>query len=205
VVESRSISHWIASLKVGDMAAAQMLWSRFADRLIELAARRMQRVPNGLADEEDIAQSVFYCVCRGATSGRFDDVLNRDDLWWLLLAITNQKIVSYIRRETAQKRGGGKVKTECSLPVDPFDSQEFSLDHLIGRSPTPEVLAMLDEQSQRLLRLLRDDSLRQIAISRIEGYTVPEIASNMAVSTRSVERKLKLIRNAWSKELSSAS
>ena len=48
---------------------------------------------------------------------------------------------------------------------------------------------------------LRDDSLRRIAIFRIEGFTAPEIADELRVSTRTVERKLKLIREAWSKEL----
>ena len=51
------------------------------------------------------------------------------------------------------------------------------------------------------LGLLRDDRLRQIAIFRIEGFTVPEIAQDLHVSTRSIERKLQVIRETWSKEL----
>ena len=71
----------------------------------------------------------------------------------------------------------------------------------IGDGPTPEVLVILEEQNQRLLGLLGDDRLKHIAVSRVEGYTVGEIAHNMRLSIRSVERKLQTIRKKWSREL----
>lgn len=199
--ESPSISRWIASLKAGELDAAQALWNEYAIRLTELARKKLGSVPKVVADEEDIAQSVFRSICRGAIAGRFGDVTNRDDLWWLLLAITKQKVVDYIRRETSQKRGAGRVKHEAALACE-FADNAFTLDSLVGEAPTPDFLFILQEQSTRLLKLLRDDRLRKIAISRIEGYTVPEIAADLAISTRSVERKLQLIRKAWAKDLS---
>jgi DNA-directed RNA polymerase specialized sigma24 family protein len=42
--------------------------------------------------------------------------------------------------------------------------------------------------------------LREIALARVEGYTVQEIAERLEISKRSVERKLDLIRQAWAKE-----
>jgi DNA-directed RNA polymerase specialized sigma24 family protein len=56
---------------------------------------------------------------------------------------------------------------------------------------------MLDDQFQRLLGSLRDDRLREIAILRFEGYTVAEIAEKFGISTRSIERKLQLIRSEF--------
>jgi RNA polymerase sigma factor (sigma-70 family) len=196
-----SISHWIAELKDGDASAAERLWERYAMRLVELARRRLKDAPKQVADEEDVAASVFHSLCRGAAAGRFENVKNRDDLWWLLLAITKQKVVDHVRREMAQKRGGGRIQSESGLSRNSDDSHGFALDHLIGDEPTPEFALMLQEQHSRLLGLLRDDRLRQIAVFRIEGLTVPEIAADLGVSTRSVERKLQLIRGAWSKEL----
>jgi RNA polymerase sigma factor (sigma-70 family) len=202
-MSENSVSAWIAGLKASEADAAQKVWERYAIRLVELARRKLGSAPKGIADEEDIAQSVFRSVCRGAAAGRFENVKNRDDLWWLLLAITKQKVVDHIRRETAQKRGTGRVQSEAALAAHADDSKGFTLDQLVGEEPTPEFLVILDEQNQRLLGLLRDDRLRQIAISRIEGYTVPEIAAELAVSTRSIERKLQLIRSKWARELSS--
>jgi RNA polymerase sigma factor (sigma-70 family) len=197
-----SVSAWIAGLKTNEAEAVQRLWNRYAVQLVELARQKLGHAPKGIADEEDIAQSVFRSVCRGAMAGRFSAVTSRDDLWWLLLAITKQKVVDHIRRETAQKRGTGRVQSEAALAAHADDSQRFTLDQLVGEEPTPEFLVMLDEQNRRLLGLLRDDRLRQIAISRIEGYTVAEIATELAVSTRSVERKLQLIRTTWAHDFS---
>jgi DNA-directed RNA polymerase specialized sigma24 family protein len=199
---SQSVSRWIAHLKEGSSDAAQLLWERYAMRLVELARRRLKNAPKRVSDEEDVAVSVFHSLCRGAAAGRFQNVKNRDDLWWLLLAITKQKVVDHVRRETAQKRGAGRVQLE-SVVSDPNDSHRFALDHLIGDDPTPEFIVMLAEQHEQLLGLLRDDHLRKIAIFRIEGFTVPEIADDFHVTTRTIERKLQLIRDAWSKELES--
>jgi DNA-directed RNA polymerase specialized sigma24 family protein len=195
-----SVSAWIAALKAMDDEAAQRLWSRFSAQLVERARQRLEGLPKGVADEDDIAQSVFRSIWRGAVAGRLSDVKNRDDLWVLMLAVTKQKVVDYVRRETAQKRGGGRVRSETSLASEHQESG-FALDWLMGEAPTPEYLIAFEEESGRLLRLLRDDSLRNVAMGRIEGYSVAEIATALAISTRSVERKLQLVRKAWAKEL----
>lgn len=170
-------------------------------RLVEIARRKLQNVPKRIADEEDIAASVFHSLCRGAAAGRLQNVTNRDSLWWMLLKITEQKAADFVRRETAQKRGGGRVQPESGVNGNADDSNGFSFDRLISDEPTPEFVVMLNEEHERLLSLLRDDRLRKIAVFRIEGFTVTEIAVDLGVSNRSVERKLQLIRELWSKEL----
>jgi RNA polymerase sigma factor (sigma-70 family) len=201
MLTAQSVSLWITNLKEGNADAAQQLWERYAQRLVAIAQRRMKDAPKRVADEEDVAASVFQSLCRGAAAGRFQNLKNRDDLWWLLLAITKQKVVDHVRREMAQKRGAGRVQFESGLNGNVDESSGFTLDRLVGDEPTPEFVVMLEEQHERLLGLLRDDRLRQIAVFRIEGFTVPEIAEDLRVSTRSIERKLQLIRDVWSKEL----
>src|SRR4051794_14685985 len=97
-----SISEWIGRLKTGDAEAAQNLWDRYAQALVKAARKKLGDVPRTVADEEDVAQSVFSSICRGAAAGRFSDVRSRDELWWLLLSTTTQKVVDHIRRELAQ-------------------------------------------------------------------------------------------------------
>ena len=53
----------------------------------------------------------------------------------------------------------------------------------------------------RLMALLTDDSQRQVARLRMEGYANQEIAEQLNVSLRSVERKLGIIREIWSREI----
>lgn len=195
-----SVSQWLAGLKAGDLAAVEALWERYSARLVEIARQKLKGAPTSFVDEDDVAQSVFHNVCRGASAGRFAGVVNRDELWWLLLRITQQKVIDYIRRETTVKRGGGKVITETAISGS-HDGSPFSLELIASTDPTPEFLITLEEQTQRLLELLRNDRLRQIALARIEGFTVPEIAADLAISVRSIERKLHLIRKAWAADL----
>jgi DNA-directed RNA polymerase specialized sigma24 family protein len=198
---SNSVSEWLVGLQSGEDTAVNKLWERYANDLVNLARANLANVPKVVADEEDVAQSVFRSICRGAAAGRFADVKSRDELWWLLLAITKQKAVNHIRREGAEKRGPGRVRSESQI-LAAGGNGSFNLDDLAGPSPTPEFVVALDEQCHRLLELLDDDRLRQIAVFRVEGYTVVEIAGMLKVSTRAVERKLQLIRTAWAKELS---
>ena len=188
-----SVSRWIYGLKAGEAEAAQRLWERYAEQLVSLARQRLGSAPRSVVDEEDVVQTVFSTICRGATEGRFNDVKNRDELWWLLVAITRHNVADHMRRECALKRGGGRVHPESQLTIDADGKSAF--DIITGGDPTPDFLAMLDEQFQRLLGLLRDDRLREIAIMRFEGYTVAEIAEKHAIACRAVERKLQLIRS----------
>lgn len=196
-----SVTEWIVGLKSGHADAVQKLWSRYARQLVTVARRQLGSAPRRAADEEDVAQNVFASICRGTALGRFENVKSRDELWWLLLAITKQKTVDHIRYETAKKRGAGRTQAESTITGSANDSQSFSLDRLIGDEPTPEYVAALEEQHHRLLNSLDDERLRNIAMLRIEGFSVPEIATKLRLSTRSIERKLQLIRIAWANEL----
>jgi DNA-directed RNA polymerase specialized sigma24 family protein len=62
-------------------------------------------------------------------------------------------------------------------------------------------MADMNERQQQLLNLLRNDVLRHIALWRMEGYSVDEIAVKLGVAERTVRRKLNLIRGKWLKEL----
>jgi RNA polymerase sigma factor (sigma-70 family) len=196
-----SVTVWISKLGDGEFDALQKLWERYSDRLIELARIRLGTAPKQLADEQDIVNSVFHSLCRGAQAGRMRELRNRDELWWLLLAIAKRRIVDHLRRETALKRGAGRVVSEANLAGDEGASDGFRLDQLVGPEPTPDFIVALGEEHDRLLAALRDDRLRQVACMRIEGYTVEEIAKRIQIGKRSVERKLELIRRRWAEEM----
>jgi DNA-directed RNA polymerase specialized sigma24 family protein len=161
-----------------------------------------------MTDEDDIAQSVFIALCHGADAGRLQSLASRDDLWWFLLAVTRQKIISHLRCDAALKRGSGRVETVGSFEA--FCDEDAELDEdgvrgrfhaLVSNEPTPDFLVMLEEEHQRLLNLLRDDQLRSVAVWRIEGYSTDEIAAKLQIAPRSVTRKLNLIRRTWANEV----
>ena len=115
---SDSVTAWIARLKTGDQQAAQRLWERYFDALVRLARGKLAPAPRRVADEEDVALSVLDILCRGAASGRLQQVTNRDDLWWLLLAITNQKVINQRKRESIQhSRTSANVVVELQTRI----------------------------------------------------------------------------------------
>ena len=190
-----SVSHWIGQLQAGDHAAAQKLWERYFQRLVGLARKKLQGLPRRAADEEDVALSAFASFCRGAEQGRFPLLLDRDNLWRLLVTITARKANQLAAREGRQKRGGRAVLDEAALTDN---SGQAGLEQLIDREPTPEFAAQLAEECQRLLACLPEAELQSVAQWKMQGYTNEEIAAKLGCALRSVERKLKVIRSLWS-------
>ena len=198
---SGSITEWLGRLKAGEADAARLLWERYARKLTATARRELPSRLRRVTDEEDIAQSVFTAFWNDADVGRLRGLANRDELWWFLLTATRRKIVSRLRYEESGKRGAGcLLETEDNERADESNVEERLLE-LVSSEPAPELVAMLEDEQQRLLGLLRDDQLRSIAAWRIEGCSVPEIAARLGIAPRSVTRKLTLSRNTWANEV----
>jgi DNA-directed RNA polymerase specialized sigma24 family protein len=191
-----SVSHWIAQLKAGDHLAAAALWERYFRRLVELARARLQGAPRRAADEEDVALSAFDSFCRGAERGRFPDLLDRDNLWRLLVVLTARK-AAHLKRDAGRLRRGGGTGLGERVPVG---DEEADLEQVMGPEPTPEFAAQVAEECRRLLDRLGDDELRAVALWKMEGYTNEEIAAKLACGLRSVGRKLRVIRGVWEQE-----
>ena len=196
-----SISRLFGDLKAGRKEAADELWALYFDRLVQVAKRRLSTVPKRVADEEDVAVSVFKSLCAGAARGRFAEHMRREDLWRLLLHLTRQKTVDYIREQTRQKRGGGDVRGESVFLNAATSSSIGGIDQIAVQEPTPEFLMMMNEEHARLLELLPDDLMRDVAIRRMQGESNDEVAAALNISVRSVERKLSLIRKSWQREM----
>jgi DNA-directed RNA polymerase specialized sigma24 family protein len=196
-----SVTCWLGNLKEGDLAAAQPLWERYFARLVGVARGKLKKVRRTSAseDEEDAALSAFNSFCGGIARGRFPQLSDRDDLWKLLVVITARKAMAQAQREGRQKRGGGRVVDEAVLfgAGTADDGSIAGLERIAGDGPTPEFAAMMAEECERLLASLDDDSLRQVALSRMEGYTNDEIADQLGCARRTIARRLDLIRKTW--------
>ncbi len=193
-----SMSPWIQKLSHGDSRAAQVIWDRYFERLAFYARKKLERLPTRAADEEDVAISAMHSFCRGVAAGRFPQLAGHHELWPLLVTITARKIYAQARRDRATKRGGGKVRGESVFLQAGGDDQDIGIEQVLGNEPTPELANMVAEECQRLLEVLGDESLRQVALLKLEGYTSDEIAKQLDCVTRTVERKLERIRAIWS-------
>ena len=190
-LSANSITQCIGMLKRGDHGAAEQLWSAYIQRLVGLARTKIGRAPRRAADEEDVALSAFDSFCRRAERGQFARLSDRDDLWQILVVITERKAINLMRREGRKSRGEGKVLnfSEATGPT--------SHGAVFDPRPSPEFAAQAAEEFRRLLGLLDDDSLREVAVRKMEGYTNRQIADRLGCIEQTVERKLRSIRQIW--------
>ncbi len=191
-----SVTRWITQLRAGDQAAADPLWDRYFERLVALARTRLVRAPRRAADEEDVALSAFHSFCRAAEHGRFPKLDDRDDLWRLLAAFTRRK-AAHLLRDGGRLKRGGRAGTPCAGTTV---EESVDLELIAGAEPSPELIVEMAEEYRRLLGRLGDDTLRAVAVWKMEGYTNEEIAGKLNCVPRTVERKLRLIRAIWESE-----
>jgi hypothetical protein len=186
-----SITQWISGLKAGDSDAARALWERYFDKLVRMAAARLQGAlgSSNVESGESAALSAFESVCNGAKVGRFPRLSDREDLWQILVMVTARKVCDQIERRTAGRRGGGRAPSPGILET------------VEAREPSPEMAAMCADECRRLLGMLKDETYRNVAVWKMEGFTSEEIGKRLNCSTRTVADRLAVIRKTWESEL----
>jgi len=182
---SQSITRLIRAVEDGSSSAVRPLLAAYFDRLVQLARRRLQGLPGLGGYDEDLALRSFHSIYqRLRDPARPLDLAGRDDLWRLLATRTISRTIDLIRRHQPQEGAG-----------------DHDLTQLLTREPTPEEAAEVADDCRRLLDLLAEPQLRQIALWKVEGYTNEEIAARVDCVPRTIERKLQRIRLLWRHEL----
>jgi RNA polymerase sigma factor (sigma-70 family) len=182
---SQSITQLIRAVQDGSNSAVRPLLAAYFDRLVQLAGKRLRNLPGLTGYDEDLALRSFHSVYRRLRDPeRPLDLAGRDDLWRLLAARTISRAIDLIRRHRTGEVPG-----------------EHDLEQLLTREPTPEEATATADECRRLLDLLEEPELRQVALWKVEGYTNEEIASRLDCVPRTVERKVRRIRLLWKHEL----
>jgi DNA-directed RNA polymerase specialized sigma24 family protein len=192
--DTGTITRCIRDLESGEssrrnMAAAE-LWEFFFADLMCYARRRLQaaHVSRGAADEEDAAERAFTKVCRGIEGGRLK-LSSRIDLRKVLRSAATREVITLLHRS---KREAGRI------------GDDIALGQIADAAMPPELLLLAFEACQRLLELLENDTLKQIAIWKLAGYTNEAIRIQLGCSLATVERTLGHIRETWRRKWDTA-
>jgi DNA-directed RNA polymerase specialized sigma24 family protein len=200
VSNGESVTCWLHGVKAGDDKDIQRLWNRYFERLVRLAGSKLPAHCRRAFDEEDVALSAFQSFCDGAGRGRFPQLGGREGLWRVLATLTIRKAVFVMRHQTRQKRGGGRVLGESAFQMagtSPAIASGGGLAEVLSREPTPDDAVRFAEMFDQLVNKLQDPVLKTIALSKLKGHTVEEIGATLGTSTRTIDRKLRLIRAIW--------
>ncbi len=189
-----SITEAIVAIGKQNNDAADIIWHRFFERLCRYAKSKIYDRHQRLIAPDEIASNAFLALFKGIRENRFEKVRNRDELWQMLTLIAARNAISEQAKLQSQKRGGGKVGGSSAFGEHGIGN----VQDYVQRDPPPEVFVELEELSQRLLRSLPNDELRNVAVWRMAGYSNEEIAEKLGKTERTVERKLNLIRSIWS-------
>lgn len=183
-MDGDTVTHWLDGLREGDSMAAQKLWDRYFARLIRVAHARLQSI-SPVREAEDVALSAMKSLMIGIEAGKFSDLNDESNLWPLLVTITARKSYGEMRRQLAQKRS--------------VSSTEYlgSLRQVIGNEPSPDFAAEVADELERLVALSGEPMLATIAQRKLEGFSNEEIAQELDCSSKTIQRKLRRIRQEW--------
>jgi RNA polymerase sigma-70 factor, ECF subfamily len=170
-----------AKLRAGDQGAADLVFRRFAERLIALARTKLDSRIRRKEDPEEVVQSAYGSFFRRYHAGKFD-LATWDSLWSLLTVITVRKCLNRTEYYLAQCRS---VADE--IDGGSWDLAAAGLSEAIDREPTPLEAAMLVETVEQMMRGL-DAGDRTIVELSLEGYTPQNISVQMGFSERKVVR-----------------
>ncbi|MEZ6089529.1 MAG: sigma-70 family RNA polymerase sigma factor [Pirellulaceae bacterium] len=166
----------LTRFQAGEDDAATALYMRYAERLLRVAAHNTGDDLSSRVDAEDIVQSVFRTFFRRVSDGHYM-IPESDELWKLLLVIALNKVRKIAEHHRAAKRD--VAKTRAMESPESFQANDAA-DLL--RMTINDVVLTLPEEHQR------------IVYARIDGCEVAEIADQVSVSRRSVERVLQSFR-----------
>jgi DNA-directed RNA polymerase specialized sigma24 family protein len=189
-----SVTRWYRQLTEGDEKAIGELWDHFFIRLTELARKKLGAHAKALADEEDVALSAFKSLWQGAQRGQFGNVADRNELWRLLSTITRRKALDQIEFQRRQKRDVARLQSSASACASEM------IQELASKEPSPDQIVQFEEEVQKLMARLPNPEYVKIALLRLEGATIPEIAMQLDRGHATIERKLKAIRVLWEEE-----
>jgi RNA polymerase sigma-70 factor, ECF subfamily len=197
-----SMTRAVADLRAPDQCvrdeAARRIWERFAQRLCALVRHRLNAKIRVREDENDIVQSMFQSFFAVQQNQGYP-LSNREELWRFLVWMTMCKVANTahhhqrarrdIRRERSLAPSGGELDFSASVIAEIADSTAIS----------PEDKAISRIELARILGRLRKD-LRQIIVWKLKGYTNAEIGRKIDRTERTVEIKMRLIRQTLGRD-----
>jgi RNA polymerase sigma-70 factor (ECF subfamily) len=175
--QDSSFDDLMRRVRQGDNAAAEQIYTQYANRVIGLARSRLSNPIRQKEDPDDVAQSVFKSFFRAQQAGQFQ-LEDREGLWKILFVITLRKCARRYERYRAQSRDARK---------------EVALEDDVAHEPAPEEAVLLTETVEELLRDLHDRE-RPILVLALNGHTPEEISTRIGRTERTVYRVLKRVR-----------
>ena len=180
--------HFLARVLDGEDAAAEAVFAKYAEQLARLAEQNLSPRVARRVDGADVVQSVFRTFFHRAERGDFQ-IRSSAELWKLLVQITLNKSRQQGRRNSAGLRDVRRETDDSGL-----------LPALADDQPSPEDALLLNELIEQALQKLpasQQTLYRKLMELKLAGYSNKEIAEQLDVVRRTVERMLKRLEESF--------
>jgi len=204
MTEPGEITQWYRKAQGGDAQAAAQLWQEYSSGLLRSAKGLLERrgLPRRAVDEEDVVTAAFYSFLAAASEGQFPAIEDRDAVWRTLLTVTLNEARNVVRKERADKRGGGSVRGDSVFIAageaasrsgfdGAADPRRLEADEAaIGLECLERLEKAINEQCEEPQRT----AVRRTLELRLQGYSSQEIADELGCSERTITRYLRMLR-----------
>ncbi|MEM9368409.1 MAG: sigma-70 family RNA polymerase sigma factor [Planctomycetota bacterium] len=180
----------IELLRDGDDDAAAVIYDRYAPKLNDFVAAKLDSRLKSSTDPEDLVQSILWSLVRRVRMGQYEAPEGKT-LWSLITVMALHRVQRRREHFSAQKRDGNRNISLADLVADQS-----------GREVVP-ASASLEEFHRTVQDVVESvgPELGQILQLRLEGFLVEEIADKLKRSKRSVERVLSRLKQQLAKTL----
>ncbi len=110
--------------------------------------------------------------------------------------LTERRSIDHLRKQLRAQDHVHIVEQSAAQAIQ-SDGRLEPLGMVPDAEPTPLMATLLVEAFRERLRALDNHTLQAIALAKLNGNSNQEIAEQLGLGLRSVERKLGLIRSIW--------
>lgn len=190
---SHDSAELLALAQRGDMKAIEDLISRLDPHLKLVVRRRLPRLLRRRYDSADFVQAVWASfLIKEGLDDRFETT---DAVGRYLGAAAGNKVLMAVRSHLETAARDMRLEVDIAR-TGPDDSEAFSIG-LVSRHAGPASEALADDLRDTQAKSLPEE-LRTVLALREQGHSVVDIAKEMGLSTRSIERALAKLRERFS-------
>jgi RNA polymerase sigma-70 factor, ECF subfamily len=178
---SHRITKFIAQLTASDrdsrVQAQRAIFDEYWHQLCRLAEARLSPQIVRHTAPEDVANSALKSFFNKSNS----KIADHNSLEGSLIAIVINKCCDVARKTNAAKRKGVEIIWDENLLTR------------MSAGATPEEVRIAEELIEAL-----PATLNRVADLKFQGHSIDEIANHLGVSSKTIQRSLKRIREIWS-------
>lgn len=177
------VTRLLGAWRSGDAAAPDTLLNLVYQELKGIAAHRLARLGAQVIAPTELVNEAMVRLLSHTL-----DAQNREHFFRIVATAIRYTLVDTVRRQQADKRGGGAVAITLS-GVELWASSSTAAGE--QWLEVEEALRMLEQHDPRACRI--------VELAFLVGLSQQEIANTLAISLRTVERELRFAK-AWLRE-----